>query len=162
MSVVKSGQDLCRAPSDTCQVCLPSAKSPGCSGVLKPGCTHLNFGVVVDIPARFDVVLLCGAEHCSLYPQWRQLHAPEWNACPLHLGMLFDGCCVYTQSRVYFLGLGDGCWQSAQQQDGKKRAILCSSAISTLSLQGKLLVQGFSFFSTNVILGFAANLGDWV
>lgn len=46
-----------------------------------------------------------------------------------------------------FMGLVMDAGKLAHRQDGKKRGILCSSAISTLSPQGKLLGQGFSFFS---------------
>lgn len=46
-----------------------------------------------------------------------------------------------------FMGLVMDAGKLAHRQDGKKRVILCSSAISALSPQGKLLGQGFSFFS---------------
>lgn len=46
-----------------------------------------------------------------------------------------------------FMGLVMDAGKLAHWQDGKKRVILCSSAISTLSPQGKLLGQDFSFFS---------------
>lgn len=71
---------------------------------------------------------------------------------------------LFIHSTVFiFTGLVMDAGKLARRQDGKKRVILCSSAISMLSSQGKLLGQGFAFFSrTNVILGFAANLGDGV
>lgn len=54
---------------------------------------------------------------------------------------------VFIHRAVFiFLGLVMDAGKATQQQDGKKRGILCSSAISTLSLQGKLLGQGFSLF----------------
>lgn len=46
-----------------------------------------------------------------------------------------------------FMGLVMDAGTLARRQDGKKRVILRSSAISTLSPRGKLLDQGFSFFS---------------
>lgn len=45
-----------------------------------------------------------------------------------------------------FMGLVMDAGKLAHSQDGKKSFILCSSTISTLSPQGKLLAQGFSFF----------------
>ena len=46
-----------------------------------------------------------------------------------------------------FMGLVMDAGKLIRRQEANKRVILCSSAISTLSPQGKLLGQGFSFFS---------------
>lgn len=80
-----------------------------------------EFRVVLDITPQFDVVLLRGTEHCCTYPPWRHLPPPEWSTGPLHMGMLFDVCSVYTQSGVYFHGLGDGCWQTRSQAGWKEK-----------------------------------------
>lgn len=144
---------LLQGPLGTCWVCLQSPETCGCSGTgnIPASFQFLldspQFRVVLDITPWFDVVQLRGAEHCCADPLWWWLLSPEGSPGPSH-----TECCLmvalFIHSTVFiFTGLVMDAGKLARRQDGKKRVILCPSAISTLSPRGKLLGQGFSFFS---------------